>query len=98
MKPTVSYDGEILTISPIKISTATDILNRFDRSEICSTFGVDTLAVMPSKTNETVSAFNIYMNGNHTTAFHLVKDLLSCFHRSKLKDMWMRLSVAERLI
>lgn len=70
---TISYNGETLSISPIKLSVGLSVLERLEIGEIQATFGIETLAVEPAKFDERLSALSIHTNGDHAAA-------LRCFN------------------
>ncbi|WP_288426748.1 hypothetical protein [uncultured Pantoea sp.] len=59
---TVTYDGERLTFFPISLSAATKILSGFDVSEMYPTFGTETLAMMPTESNEIIGTLGVSLD------------------------------------
>lgn len=69
----ISYNGETLNISPIKLSVGFGVLERLEIGEIQATFGIETLAVEPAKFDERLCTLSIHTNGDHSAA-------LRCFN------------------
>ncbi|MEC5321495.1 hypothetical protein VSX61_21605 [Brenneria populi subsp. brevivirga] len=68
-KTTITYDGELMTVSPIKFSLAQQVLSRLPTGESSATFGVDTQAVMPTEFDEFSGALCVCTNNDNAIAF-----------------------------
>ncbi|HDL7803481.1 TPA: hypothetical protein ACGIZ8_001775 [Yersinia enterocolitica] len=92
--PTISYDGERLTISPVTYLMATKMLGSFDTSEMYPTFGTETLSVMPTKFDEVIGAFGVSLDYEGALRF-LRSDAFLSFLFPVGKGQWKLICIQE---
>lgn len=73
---TITADGANIMIAPLTWLAAEKLISGLEISEMCTTFGTEILAVMPTEIDELIGCLGIRTNNDYAVTLRLLNSLI----------------------